>query len=489
MTSASTEAASRVIFDARALRKRFGETHAVRGVDLALAEGEFVGLMGPNGAGKSTLIKMLSGVYEPDDGTIALFGRPVRNLAGRPEIGFVHQDLGLVDSMSVMDNLRLGAPPLRLAGPLLHRGREIRAAQEALDRVALEVPLTAEVGVLSPGEKALLAVARLLNRGARLIVVDETTSTLPPKESRWFVETLKAATQQGTAVLMVSHKLSEIMSVAARVVMLIDGVVVADRPVTPEDRPEVVRLLASHEESVAAEEEPPRHTRAVGESLLVMEDVRQGPVGPVSLSVHAGEVVGLTGLVGSGLHTVGLMAAGTMKPTSGSLRTAPKVRSALVAPQRETQGCIAELPVLWNATLSSLPRWRRFLRLLSLERERSDAEEVMGQLRVTPADPDVPIAALSGGNQQKVLFARALMREAQLFVLCEPTRGVDVRTRREIYRLIAELRDSGAAILVITSDSEDLFAICDRIGALTPDGVTHLWESAEMSEDTLAAVL
>jgi ribose transport system ATP-binding protein len=478
-----------VILSAQGLRKRFGETQAVRGVDLVLSEGEFVGLMGPNGAGKSTLIKMLSGVYEPDSGNISIFGRPVRSLAGRPEIGFVHQDLGLVDSMSVMDNLRLGAPPLRLIGPVLHRGRELAAAQSALDRVQLDVSLTAEVGSLSPGEKAMLAVARLLNRGARLVVVDETTSTLPPKESRWFVDTLKSATQSGTAVLMVSHKLSEIMSVAERVVMLIDGLVVADRPVTPDDRQEVVRLLASHEEHVAAEEEPPAARTEPGETVLELRDVRHGAAGPASFEVRAGEVVGLTGLVGSGLHTVGLIAAGAVRPTSGSVRLRNGVRTALVAPQRETQGCISELPVLWNATLSALPKWRNPVRLLKLGRERSDAEAVMQRLRVTPANPDVSIGALSGGNQQKVLFTRTLLLGAGLFILCEPTRGVDVATRREIYRLIAELRDQGAAVLVVTSDSEDLFAICDRIGALTPAGVSELWETEALTEDSLSAVL
>jgi ribose transport system ATP-binding protein len=478
-----------VILDVHGLQKRFGDTYAVKGVDLVLREGEFVGLMGPNGAGKSTLIKILSGVHGPDNGVISLFGRPVKSLAGRSEIGFVHQDLGLVDSMSVMDNLRLGAPPLRLIGPILHRGRELSAAKSALERVELDISLTAEVGSLSPGEKAMLAVARLLNRGARLVVVDETTSTLPPKESSWFIETLKKATRSGTAVLMVSHKLSEILSVAERVVMLIDGVVVADRPVTPNDRPEVVRLLAHHEEQVAAEEEPPTTRVKPGAAVLELRGVRLGRVGPVSFDVRSGEVVGLTGLVGSGLHTVGLIAAGAVKPTSGSVRLAKGVRTALVAPQRETQGCISELPVLWNATLSSLQKWRNPVRLLRLGRERSDAESVMQQLRVTPTDSDLPIGALSGGNQQKVLFARTLMLGAGLFVLCEPTRGVDVATRREIYRLISRLRDQGAAILIVTSDSEDLFAICDRIGALMPDGVSDLWETASLTEDSLSAVL
>jgi ribose transport system ATP-binding protein len=489
MNTANTGASATVILDAQGLRKRFGDTQAVRGVDLVLREGEFVGLMGPNGAGKSTLIKMLSGVFEPDSGVISLSGRPVKSLAGRPEIGFVHQDLGLVDSMSVMDNLRLGAPPLRLMGPLLHRGREFAASQSALDRVELDVSLTAEVGSLSPGEKAMLAVARLLNRGARLVVVDETTSTLPPKESKWFIEILKSATRSGTAVLMVSHKLSEILSVAERVVMLIDGVVVADRPVTPDDRPEMVRLLAHHEELVAAEEEPPSARNEVGAPVLEMRAVCRGATGPVSFDVCSGEVVGLTGLVGSGLHTIGLLAAGAIKPSSGSVRVVDGAQTALIAPQRETQGCIAELPVLWNATLSALPKWRNPFRLLNLSSERADADAVMRQLRVTPANSTLAIGALSGGNQQKVLFARTLLRGASLFVLCEPTRGVDVATRREIYRLIAELRDGGAAILVVTSDSEDLFAICDRVGALTATGLSELWDADALTEESLSAVL
>lgn len=482
-------AAARPILEITGLHKRFGNTHAVRGVDLKLREGEFVGLMGPNGAGKSTLIKMLSGVYEADAGSISLSGQPVKNLAGRPEIGFVHQDLGLVDQMSVMDNLRLGARPLRLAGPLLHRGMELTAAREALARVDLDVSVTANVGTLSPGQKALLAVARLLAMGARLIVVDETTSTLPPRESRWFVETLRAATSDGTCVLMVSHKLSELLSAAKRVVMLIDGSVVADRPVSPADRSEVVRLLASHEEQVAETEQPSEPTVGPGKAVLSLNGVCFGPLGPLDLTLCAGEVIGLTGLVGSGLHSVGLLAQGVLKPTAGEVWCEAGVRRALVPPQRETQGGIQELPVLWNTTLSSLRRWRSSLRLLSLQDERVAAEGALRGLRVVPDGSDRSLASLSGGNQQKVLFARTLLQEAGVYVLCEPTRGVDVRTRKEIYRLIAKLRDESAAVLLVTSDSEDLFAVCDRIGVLNQSGISPLWEPAELSEEQLTEVL
>lgn len=471
------------------LRKSFGDTHALRGVDLVLRPGEFVGLMGPNGAGKSTLIKMLSGVYEPDGGTIEISGRPVRSLAGRPEVGFVHQDLGLVDSMSVMDNLRLGAAPLRLAGPVLHRRREMTAAQQALDLVGLRIPVMTEVRTLSPGEKALLAVARLLQRGAKLIVVDETTSTLPPRESRWFVDTLRKSTETGTCVLMVSHKLSELLSAARRIVLLLDGNVVADRPVSPSDQAEVIRLLASHEEQVAESDRSAAPDAGAGQPVLTMTDVRLGSLGPISLSVRSGQVVGLTGLVGSGLHTVGMLAHGVVAPASGCVVLSPGARSGLVAPQRETQGGVSDLPVLWNSTISSLRRWRTRIGLLNLRRERDDALKVLGSLHVTPCDPDVPLGSLSGGNQQKVLFARTLLQDPRLFVLCEPTRGVDVRTRREIYRLIQELRDKGAAILILTSDSEDLFAICDYVGVVESSGLSPLWSRDSLDVDQLAEVL
>lgn len=488
MTASASRQPSASLLEIRGLDKRFGETHAVRGIDLVLAEGEFVGLMGPNGAGKSTLIKILSGVHDADAGQVLLSGRPVRNLGGSPEIGFVHQDLGLVDSLTVLDNLRLGAPPIRLFGPLLNRREEARLGQAALDRVELDIPLGETVGSLSPGEKSLLAVARLLSLGARIIVVDETTSTLPPRESRWFVETLRRATQDGTAVLMVSHKLSELLSVARRVVLLIDGKVVADRGVSPTDHAEVVQLLASHEEG-AAPETTDAEPAAVGEAALELRAVRSGSIGPLELTVRSGEVIGLTGLVGSGLHKVGLLAQGALKPDKGQVWCREGVVRALVAPQRETQGGIAELPVLWNATLSSLKQWRGRGRLVNLNRERADADAMLGGLRVAPVGLDRALSTLSGGNQQKVLFVRALLQQASVYVLCEPTRGVDIRTRREIYRLIGRMRRDGAAVLIVTSDSEDLFAVCDRVAVLTGTGISELWDPAQLSEDQLSEVL
>ncbi|MCU1676289.1 MAG: Sugar transporter ATP-binding protein, partial [Frankiales bacterium] len=203
------------------LRKSFGPNEVLGGIDLTIRSGEFVGLMGPNGAGKSTLIKILGGVYTRTSGDITYAGAPVRSLAERPEVGFIHQDLGLIDDLSIVDNLRLGEAPMRRVGPVLDGGRERRSAEAALQTVRLDRPVTTLVGELAPGEKTLVAVARLLSRGARVLFIDETTSTLPPQDANRLITTLRdTVASQGATVIMVSHKLSEILDATERIVVL-----------------------------------------------------------------------------------------------------------------------------------------------------------------------------------------------------------------------------------------------------------------------------
>jgi ribose transport system ATP-binding protein len=219
-------------------------------------------------------------------------------------------------------------------------------------------------------------------------------------------------------------------------------------------------MLVSHEAQTLAVN---RERQPAGEELLRMEAVCGGRAGPIDLTLHAGEVVGLTGLPGSGLHDVAYLAHGSMPARSGHVARADGVRSALVPPHRESQGGFSELSVQSNMTVSSLGDWRHPLRVLRGRAERKDAQGMVERLSVKPADAQAAFGTLSGGNKQKVIFGRVLFRGPQVYVLCEPTRGVDVATRREIYRLIHQLCDEGAAVLVVTSDSEDLFAVCDRI--------------------------
>jgi ribose transport system ATP-binding protein len=465
------------------LRKSFGSNVVLHGLDLHIAEGEFVGLMGPNGAGKSTLMKLLGGIERPDSGEIRFRGKPVRSLGQLAEVGFLHQELGLIDEMSITDNLRLGQAAMRIAGPVLDRRAEHDAAERVLSRVGLTGRADRLVGSLSPGEKALVAVARLLERGARVLFIDEATSTLPPADARRFIAALEQMAADGATVVMVSHKLSEILDATHRVVVLLDGDVAADVRSCELDREALVELLFAHE--VPARPEERSRDAAPGRELVRLEQAFGGRAGPVDLVIRSGEVLGLTGLPGSGLHDVALLAHGSMRPTAGSVSRVNGTRIALVPPHRETQGGFGVLSVRSNMTLSSLDRWRHATRVLLQGRERGAAREMIHRLSVRPADPEARYAGLSGGNKQKAIFGRVLFEAPDVYVLCEPTRGVDVATRGEIYALMRELAGQDVAVLVVTSDFEDLFAVCDRIGLVRDGRVQDLHEVHELTPEQL----
>lgn len=472
------------------LRKSFGPNEVLRGIDLEIPGGDFVGLMGPNGAGKSTLIKVLDGVYDRSSGSIEYGGETVNKLGERPEVGFIHQDLGLIDDLSISDNLRLGEQPMRRFGPFVDRGRERATATAALARVNLHLSVDTLVGDLSPGEKTLIAIARVLERGARVLFVDEATSTLPPGDARRLIEALKATAQRGATVIMVSHKLSEILDATSRVVLLLDGLIVADSPASELDRAGLVSMLVEREkEEVEGEIDAVPGSREPGEELLRLDAVSGGLIDRVDLSLRAGEIVGLTGLPGSGLHDLAHLAHGTMKLRAGKVVRAPGIRSALVPPHRETQGGFLEQSTLANLTISSLPRWRTPTRLLSGGGERRDANEMIGRLDIRPTDPNQVFGTLSGGNKQKVVFGRTLLSRPKVYVLCEPTRGVDVGTRMAIYKLIGELAADGAGVLVVSSDSEDLFAVCDRFSVVNDGRLGEFLVADETNPEELEAFI
>ncbi|MGK5112476.1 ATP-binding cassette domain-containing protein [Geodermatophilus sp. CPCC 205506] len=469
----------------RQLRKSFGPNQVLKSINLTIRGGEFVGLMGPNGAGKSTLIKVLAGVYEATAGELQLGGRVVRSLADSPHVGFIHQDLGLVDGLTIAQNLSLGTPPKRLFGPILNKRAEREEAERALSRVGLDLPVDTLLADLTAGEKTLVAVARVMDRGARILVIDETTSTLPPADANRVIRSLAAAAEGGATVIMVTHKLAEILHATKRVVVLIDGELVRDAPTEGLDRAALVRMLMQHEMDVL---DIDRGTSDKGapEGVIELRDIRVGKVGPVNLRLDAGEVIGISGLPGSGLHDVAFVVNGTLRPDSGEVvLLRPGLRRALVPPHRESQGGFGELSVRENASVSALSRWRRLGLLIDPRRERRDCVEVAAELSVRPPSVDTPFEVLSGGNKQKVIFGRALLRRPDVYVLCEPTRGVDVGTRSEIYRLIRGLARDGAAVLVASSDAEDLFTVCDRVSLVVDGRLQPLRHISELSASEL----
>lgn len=481
------------------LRKSFGPNEVLHGIDLTIRGGEFIGLMGPNGAGKSTLIKILDGVYTASDGEIRLGGEVVENLGSHRNVEFIHQDLGLIDSLSISDNLRLTEPPLRAVGPLLNRRAERKASQKALELVDLDHSPGTFVSDLAPGEKTLLAVARAFQIGADIVFVDEATSTLPSGDATRVISILKRLAAEGATVIMVTHKLGEVLSAAQRVVLLIDGDVAADEPISELSHDKLVAMLVEHETGKADSEkvgidaaQPTDLTRIhdQGEVLLTLQGAYGGRAGPIDLTVHAGEVVGITGLPGSGLHDVAYLAYGAMKPSAGEVVLSDKsLVRALLPPHRESQGGFPLLSVKENMSVSALRKWVSKIRILRPRSEGDAVEREVEELNVQPPDSSAAYGNLSGGNKQKAIFGRLLLQEPDIYVLSEPTRGIDVATRQEIYSLIGKLRAQGAGVLIVTSDAEDLFAVCDRIGVIDAGRADQLIEVSELDKEKLEAVV
>ena len=461
------------------LTKAFGSNRALKGINLTIRGGEFVGLMGPNGAGKSTLLKILAGVYSATSGEIRLGARSVPSLGGNPGVGFIHQDLGLAEGLTIAENMSLGAPPKRLVGPILNKRAEREEATRALTRVGLARDVNTMLSELTAGEKALVAIARLFGRGAQILIVDETTSTLSPPEANRLITSLAAAAKNGVTVVVVSHKLHEILEATERVVVLIDGAIVADEPTKGLDRAALVELLRQQETAGSV------HTGSTAEGsaedLIELRDVQVGKLDPINLTLKAGEVVGISGMVASGLHEIAYAVNGNLKPKHGRVvLLRPGLKRALVPPHRETQGCFGGLSVRENMAVAALPRWRSLSRILNRRRETLDCETMVRDLSVQPPELDQHFDVLSGGNKQKVIFGRALLRQPDVYVLCEPTRGVDVGTRSEIYRLIRGLANNGAAVLVASSDAEDLLSVCDKSAIIVGNTLRPFRPTAEL---------
>ena len=457
-------ATSEVAFALEGISKRYGATQALDDVSLAVRAGQFVALLGPNGAGKSTLIKVLDGVVQADSGTV----RVAPHAGG---LGIVHQDLGLVENMTIAENLFLG----RGAGKL-RLGTEGQRAMEALAEVGIgELDPHDLVESLSLGQRTMVAVAKLLRRGDRVVVIDEVTAGLPPAEAAWLVEHLRNAAQLGATVMMVTHRLREVVGIADRYVVMLDGKVALDADGSEVSIDDLVDVMSAGRSVSSTDVHSELTTDAPSAIVCRLEAACHGHAGPVDLELSAGKVTGITGLVGSGLHDIAYMVAGLFKPDSGKVHVDRRVRRSCVPAHRESEGVFPEDTEEFNLAAGVWKRWRGVGGLLRVRAIRADAERTATDLQIRPADLEMQVGRLSGGNQQKTVLGRALIDEPDLLVLCEPTRGVDVATRREIYAQVRSAARRGAAVFVASSDIEDLAALADVVGIVGADGRINRW--------------
>ena len=500
----STATPAAPLLEVSDVSKSFGGALALKGVSLIVRPGVVHGLIGANGAGKSTLIKCLAGIEHPDGGTIAVDGVPVTITeptdAGKLGLAFIHQEMSLIPGWNVLRNMLLGQNPPTKLGVIDWRPARKRAKVVA-ERLGMAFPLSMNVDDLSTADQWLVLIARALLQDARMIAMDEPTASLSAAEAVRLHKIIRELAASGTAVIFVSHRLDEVSDLCEDITVFKDGAVSRRSIGQRLSKPELVSAI------VGRDLEIPEHgtaTEAVTrEPVLEVRSLADGhKVKDVSLTVHAGEVLGLGGLVGAGRTELAKIVYGAGRRTSGTVLLGGKLIDfrepaeavaagiGLVPEERRSEGLFLDRTIDFNiniaalSTLKASPMWP----LLDFGKGRKRAAEIAKAVTVKAKNVGSLVGSLSGGNQQKVAIARWLVERPKLLILDEPSRGVDVGARAEVYRVIRDLAGSGTAVLCISSDNEELVTLCDRVVVMAEGRLTGELTGAEITTDRLLSL-
>ncbi|MFH8568326.1 sugar ABC transporter ATP-binding protein [Streptomyces sp. NPDC017993] len=485
------------------LTKSFPGVLALDGVDFAVRAGEVHALVGENGAGKSTLIKVLTGVHQPDSGELRHHGRPVRFQtplhAQHAGISTIYQEVNLIPLMSVARNLFLGREPRTRLG-LIDFGRMHREAEAALADLGVRVDVRRPLRELGVGAQQMVALARARSVDARVVIMDEPTSSLEPREVATLFGVIRALRERGVAVVYVSHRLDELYAVCDAVTVLRDGRSVHTGQLAGLDRLRLISLMLGREMGEVRREGVTRfsgtHDAAGSEPVLTAQELTiSRRLHGVSLSVRPGEVVGLGGLLGSGRSETAKAIAGALPAggrvtvaglpvRTGSTAAALRAGISLLPEDRKAEGILPGLSVRENIALAALPGLTRF-GLVSRPRVDRVVDTFVRRLNIKASGPDQKVGELSGGNQQKVLLARWLAMHPKVLLLDEPTRGIDIGAKAEVQRLIDELAEDGLGVLLISSDVEELIEGSDRVVVLKDGAVVGELTGDDVTEDDL----
>ncbi|MBL9174141.1 MAG: sugar ABC transporter ATP-binding protein [Verrucomicrobiales bacterium] len=484
------------VLQAEGLTKSYPGVRALRGVGLSVQSGEVLAVIGENGAGKSTLMKILAGVQPPDSGEIRISGAPVRlrsvQEAQALGIALIHQELNLAENLDVADNLFLGRERLRHG--LIDTRRQHAEARQHLAKVGLDVEPSVPVGTLSLGQRQLVEIAKALSVDARVVIFDEPTSSLSSGEAANLFRVIRDLRSRGVAVIYISHRLGEVKELADRVVVLRDGENAGELPRDEIHHAAMVRLMVGRDLTQFYAHQP----LSPGRPMLEVDGLRTAanPRHPLQFRVHAGEIVGVAGLVGAG-RTEMLEALFGVTPALGGVVRVDGVESrpespqdairaglALVPEDRKRQGVILEMAVRENVSLAALRRDspRGFLNRLW---ENSLAAETIRNLRVKTPSPLQSVQFLSGGNQQKVVLGKWLALKPKVLLMDEPTRGIDVGAKHEIYRLMEDLAREGVAILFVSSELEEVLGLSDRVLVLHEGRITGELPRSALNEEAV----
>ena len=463
------------LLEVRQIGKRFSGVRALHDVDLTLGHGEVLAVVGENGAGKSTLMKILAGVQKQDTGKILVDGRQVQldsvSTSIDSGISLIHQELNLADNLEVGANIFLGREPGRFG--LINQGRLNAKAETVLERVGLNVPPTTLLAELTIGRQQMVEIAKALSVSARILIMDEPTSSLSRHETEQLFRVVKNLRANGISVIYISHRLGEVGELADRVVVLRDGENAGELSRGEITHDNMVRLMVGRDISQFYARRP----HEIGEPLLEVVQLRT-PAWPqyeLTFSVHRGEIVGVAGLVGAGrtemlqtLLGIDRALGGTVKVDGRQIKLASSQQAisagvALVPENRKRHGVIGEMGVRANIGLAGLRRNCLNLGFLNAEIERHDTAEMIEKLGIKTPSSEQIVQFLSGGNQQKVVLGKWLALRPKVLLLDEPTRGIDVGAKQEIYRLMETLAEQGVAILFVSSEMEEILGMSDRV--------------------------
>jgi ribose transport system ATP-binding protein len=484
-----------LLLQMRGIRKAFPGVLALDDVSFELRRGEVHALLGENGAGKSTLMRILSGAAPRDAGEVLLDGRPAAIESPREAqargISTIYQEFNLVPQLSAAQNIYLGREPTRGAG-VIDRRRMVSGARSLLDSLGTRIDPTLAVRSLGVAEQQMVEIAKALSLRARILIMDEPTAALTASEIDQLFAAIRRFTAEGGAVIYISHRLEELARVGHRATVLRDGRYIGTRTL-PAPVPELVRMMANRDIS----EHYPAKTRRRGAEILRVERVTRGDrLRDVSLTLHRGEVVGIAGLLGAGRTELARVIAGADVPDAGRIlidgapvrvrnpRDAIRAGIGLVPEDRKQQGLVLSQTVASNLSLPQLPRLGR-AGIVSRTRERNLAERWTRELRIKTPTIDTRVLTLSGGNQQKVVLGKWLAAGADVLIVDEPTRGIDVGAKMEIYVLLDRLAAGGAGILMISSDLPEIMGMSDRIVVMHHGAVQAVFEAEDATQESV----
>lgn len=494
-----TEGPGDIAFSGRGISKSFPGVKAVSGVDLDLRVGEVHALVGENGAGKSTLAKIIAGIVQAEEGEMAIVGRSYepsgRKDGERRGVRIVMQELNMVSNLSVAENIFIEKLPSRLG--FVDYAKLNAAARELAEQVGLGVDVTAAVGQLGVGQQQMVEIAAGLSQKCEILILDEPTASLTDVEAELLFAQMARLKGEGVSIIYISHHIDEIIRVADRVTILRDGEVVSTNATGELDAAEIVRRMVGRE----LEYSKLRHGSEVGEVALRVEGLRRGDkVRGVSFEVRRGEILGVAGLMGSGRTETMRLIFGADRAEGGEVylyggQEPVEIRSprdavsngiALVTEDRKEQGLLGSLSVRKNISLTRLGDLCRF-GWVNESKERAVATEYVEKLSIRSTSVEQAVVNLSGGNQQKVVIAKWLYRDCEIMIFDEPTRGIDVGAKFEIYQMLDGLARDGKAIIVVSSDLKELMAISDRIAVMSAGKMAGEFSSGEWSEEKIAA--